>query len=70
MSDLSPVSGVKPTWAGRRGMSACDPTRTLPPGMRDLRRGGLRRNVYAWSLSIAACPHLEMPWISMERSHW
>jgi hypothetical protein len=27
MSDLSPFSGVKPTWAGRRGMSACDPTR-------------------------------------------
>src|SRR6476660_2175682 len=25
MSDLSPLSGVKPTWAGRRGMSACDP---------------------------------------------
>src|SRR6476660_4413740 len=25
---LSPFSGVKPTWAGRRGMSACDPQRT------------------------------------------
>jgi hypothetical protein len=25
MSELSPFLGVKPTWAGRRGMSACDP---------------------------------------------
>jgi hypothetical protein len=25
----SPLSGVKPTWAGRRGMSACDPYRKV-----------------------------------------
>jgi hypothetical protein len=29
MSELSLLSGVKPTWAGRRGMSACDPKATL-----------------------------------------